>query len=68
MMRMRRQTAIGEVDAPAIEELAAGRDRNEHRRVTMLGNADGRYPLRSSSRHVCLPPGARPFGSRRRSL
>jgi hypothetical protein len=26
VMRVRRQTAIGEVDAPAIEELGAGRD------------------------------------------
>jgi len=41
-MRVRRQTAIGEVDAPAIEELAAGRDSDEHRRVTVLGDADGR--------------------------
>jgi hypothetical protein len=30
-MRVRRQTAIGKVDMPAIEELAAGRDSNEHR-------------------------------------
>jgi hypothetical protein len=41
-MRVRRQTAIGEVDAPAIEELAAGRDSYEHRRVTVLGDPDGR--------------------------
>jgi hypothetical protein len=46
-MRVRRQTAIGEVDAPAIEELAAGRDSDEHRRVTVLGDADGRGSLRS---------------------
>jgi hypothetical protein len=55
-MRMRRQTA-GEVDAPAIEEFAAGRDSNEHRRVSVLGDADGRGSLRSSSRHVFLLPG-----------
>jgi hypothetical protein len=30
-MRVRRQTAIGEVDTPAIEEFAAGRNGNEHR-------------------------------------
>jgi hypothetical protein len=57
-MRVRRQTAIGEVDAPAIEELAAGRDSDEHRRVTVLGDADGRGSLRSSSRHVFLLRGA----------
>ena len=39
---MRRQPALGQVDAPAIEEFAAGRDRDEHRRVTVLGDADGR--------------------------
>jgi hypothetical protein len=61
-MRVRRQTAIGEVDAPAIEEFAAGRDSDEHRRVTVLGDADGRGSLRSSSRHVFLLPGARPCG------
>ena len=41
-MRMRRQTAIGEVDAPAIKDLAAGQDSNVHSRVTLLGDADGR--------------------------
>ncbi len=56
VMRMRRQTAIGEVDAPAIKELSAGHDSNEHSRVTLLGDADG--PSLYSSRHVF------PFGSR----
>ena len=56
MMRVRRQTAIGEVDAPAIEERAAGRDSDEHRRLTVLGDADGRGSLRSSFRHVFLLP------------
>jgi hypothetical protein len=51
-MWVRRQTALGEVDAPAIEELAAGGDSHQHRRVTVLGNADGRGSLRSSFRHV----------------
>jgi hypothetical protein len=51
-MRERRQAAIGEVDAPSIEELAAVRDGNEHRRVTVLDDADGRGVLRSSSRHL----------------
>jgi hypothetical protein len=53
-MRVRRQTALGQLDAPAIEEFAAGRDGDEHRRVTVLGDADGRGSLRSSSRHVFL--------------
>jgi hypothetical protein len=53
-MRVRRQTAIGELDAPAIEEFAAGRDGDEHRRITVLGDADGCGSLRSSSRHVFL--------------
>jgi hypothetical protein len=57
-MRVRRQTAIGEVDAPAIEKLAAERDSDEHRRVTVLGDADGRGSLRSCSRHVFPPSGA----------
>jgi hypothetical protein len=56
-MRVRRQIAIGQVDAPAIEQLAAGRDSDEHRRVSVLGDADGRGSLRSSSRHVFLLPG-----------
>jgi hypothetical protein len=55
VVRMRRQTATGEVDAPAIKELAArearlddlptevaGPDSNEHSSVTLLGDADGR--------------------------
>jgi hypothetical protein len=29
MMRVRRQIAIGQVDAPAIEKLASGRDSDE---------------------------------------
>jgi hypothetical protein len=37
---MRRQAA-SEVDSPAIEQLAAGRERDEHRRVAMLRNTDG---------------------------
>jgi hypothetical protein len=41
-MRVRRQARISELDAPAIEELTSGPDRNEHRRVTVLGNADDR--------------------------
>jgi hypothetical protein len=39
-MGMRRQIAFSEVDAPAIEELAAGPDRHEHRRVTLLGDSN----------------------------
>jgi rhodanese-related sulfurtransferase/DNA-binding transcriptional ArsR family regulator len=41
VVRVRRQ-AGRQVDAPAIEELAAGRDRDEHRRVAVLDDADGR--------------------------
>jgi hypothetical protein len=51
---MRRQTALGEVNAPAIKELAAGPDSNEHSRVTLLGDTDGRDRSGSSSRHVFL--------------
>jgi len=53
-MRVRRQIAIGEVDAPAIEELAAGRDSDQHCRVAVLRDADRRGSLRSSSRHAFL--------------
>ena len=51
-MRVRGQTAIGEVNAPAIEEVATGRDGDEHGRVTVLRDADGRGSLRSSSSHA----------------
>jgi hypothetical protein len=54
MMRVRRQITVGEVDAPAIEELAGGRDRDEHRRVAVLGDADGCGSLRWSSLHLVL--------------
>jgi hypothetical protein len=63
-MRVRRQTGIGEVDATAIEKLTARRNSDEHRRVPMLDDADGRGSLRSSSRHVFLPPGDRKYVSR----
>jgi hypothetical protein len=53
-------TAIGEVDAPSIEELAAGRDGNEHRRVAVFGNANDRCSLRSSFRHAFLHRGLNP--------
>src|SRR5439155_11352903 len=58
-MRMRGQT-VCEVDAPAIEELAADPDSDEHRRVTVLGDADGRGSRRSSSRHGFLLQGLVP--------
>ena len=68
VMRMRRQTAIGEVDAPAIKELAAGHDSNEHSRVTLLGDADGRdtlgfvlSPRLSPSVHELIGSGLRFF-------
>jgi hypothetical protein len=50
---VRRQTA-GEVDAAAIQQLTAGRDSDEHRRVTVLGDADGCRLLHSRFRHVLL--------------
>ena len=53
-MRVRRQTAIGEVDAPAIEELAAGRDSDEHRRVSVFDDADRCGLLSLCSHHVWL--------------
>src|SRR5262249_53879073 len=62
MMRVRRKTAIGEVDATTIEELAVGRNSDEYRRVTVLRNADGRCSLRSSFLHVFLLRRLRPFG------
>jgi hypothetical protein len=43
-----------EVDAPAIEELAAGPDSDEHSRVTVLGDADGRRMLHFRFRHLLL--------------
>ena len=55
VMRVRRQIAIGQVDAPAIEELAAGRDRDEHSRVAVLDDADGRRSVHSSFHHAVWP-------------
>jgi hypothetical protein len=54
VMRVRRQPSVGEIDAPAIEELASARDSDEHRRVTVLDDADARGSPRSSSRHILL--------------
>jgi hypothetical protein len=53
-MRMRRQTRIGEDDAPAIKELAARQDSNEHSRVTLLGDANGCDSLFLSACQVFL--------------
>ena len=53
VIRVRRKT-VSEIDAPAIENVAAGGDRDEHRRIAMLGDADGRGSLRSCSRHAVL--------------
>jgi hypothetical protein len=55
-MRVRRQTAIGKVDASAIEEFAAARDRDEHRRVTVLGDAYGRGSRRVLSQRFLSRP------------
>ena len=65
-MRMRRQTAIREEDATAIEEAAVGRDSDEHRRVTVLGDADGRGLPGLPSRHDFLRPELRLHCSRSR--
>jgi hypothetical protein len=45
---MRRQTA-GEIDVSTIEQVAAGRERDEHRRVSVLGDPHGRRVLCSRS-------------------
>ena len=55
MMRMRRQATLGEVDAPAIEQLATSRDSDEHSRIAILDDADGRGSLHLPFRHA-LPP------------
>jgi len=52
VVRVRWQTATGEVNAAAIEQLAAGNDRDEDRQVTVLGDADGRGLLRLPSPHI----------------
>jgi hypothetical protein len=59
-MRVRRQTAIREFDEPTVEEITAGRDSDKHSRATVLGYADDRGSLRSSSRHVFLLRGCAP--------
>jgi hypothetical protein len=56
-MRVRRQTAIGKFNASAIQEFADARDSDEHRRVTGLGDADGRGSLRVPSLQVPLSSG-----------
>ena len=53
VIRVRRQT-MSEVDAPPIEELTTALDSDEYRRVTVLGDANGRCMLRSRFRHVLL--------------
>lgn len=53
VIRVRRQTA-GEVDAPAIEEVTVRRHSDEHRRVAMFGDPDGRWMLHSRFRHPLL--------------
>src|SRR6185312_2200482 len=50
MMRMRRQ-ALGEIDAPPVEQLATARHRHEHRRIAVLDDTDGCH---SFVRHVRL--------------
>jgi hypothetical protein len=57
VMRVGRQTAIGQVDAAPIEQCAAPLDRDEHRRVTVLGDADDRGSLHGPSRHLPLSSG-----------
>ena len=55
MMRMRRQSPFGEIDAPAIEEFAGGSNRDEHRLIAMFDNADAGGSLRSWSPQVNFP-------------
>ncbi|MGD5468140.1 hypothetical protein QUS59_22960, partial [Xanthomonas citri pv. citri] len=50
VMGLRRQTAIDHLATPAIEELAAGHDRDEHRRASVLGGTHGRAWRRPSCR------------------
>src|SRR5262249_53074663 len=57
VMGVGRQTALGELDAPAIKEFAAGPDSDKHRRITVLDHADGRGALRSSFRQAFPPLG-----------
>jgi len=52
VMRVRWQTAVGEINAPAIQALAARRDSDDHRRVGVFGDADTSGSVPSSSRHV----------------
>ena len=47
VMGVRRHAAFGQFDLPAIEQLAPGRDRHQHRRVAVLGDADGCGPPRA---------------------
>ena len=62
MIRVRRQT-VGEIDAPAIEELTAGCDSDEHGRVTVLGDANDCCMLHWRFHHVPLlsTPGIEPY-------
>src|SRR5580700_7269758 len=59
MMRVRRQTAFGEIDAPSIQKRAAGRDRDEYRRVADFGHADRgdavRWPAHDVLRALSSP-------------
>jgi hypothetical protein len=61
MMGVGRQTGLGQVVASTIEELASGRDGDEHRRVAVLGDPDGR----SKRGRICDPSAA--FRQYRRS-
>jgi hypothetical protein len=54
MVRVRRQSGLSEFDVPAVEDLSAGRDGDEHRGVSVLHDADGRGPGRAWSRHIVL--------------
>jgi protein-L-isoaspartate(D-aspartate) O-methyltransferase len=50
-MRVRRQIAAGQIDAPAVEQLTPGRDRDQHGRVAVLGDAHGCRWLGWFARH-----------------
>lgn len=56
VMGVRRKTAVREVDAPAIEKLAARRDGDDDRGVAVLRDTDDGGSLPSSSRHFVFEP------------
>jgi hypothetical protein len=56
MVGMRRQTPLGKLDASAIEDFSARRNRDEDSRVAVLGHADSCTWLHSSVFHAVPAP------------